>query len=109
MNREIVKRAEARLARPVPEWVTLDGKDFRKYIAKALGGGTDLQSEKLASEFLVSIGVEQILWPYSWRNPDLGKNVCVLDDRKIKIVCVHRVELDAKQQVISKSEKEVTL
>ncbi|MCM1225473.1 MAG: hypothetical protein NC548_64615, partial [Lachnospiraceae bacterium] len=65
--------------------------------------------EKEASEFLNSIGVEFITWPYSWKNPDLGLNVAVLDDKKIKIIKIHQVELDAKQQLIPNSEKEITL
>ena len=106
---DIVKRAESTLAHTIPEKYTLDGKDFRKYLAKILGGVTDIHSEKLASEFLVSIGVEFITWPYSWKNPDLGLNICILDDSKIKIVKIHQVELDAKQQLIPGSEKEVIL
>lgn len=60
----------------------MDGKDFRKYLAGTLGGGSDIRSEKLASEFLVSIGVEFITWPYNWKRPDAGMNLAVLDDRK---------------------------
>ena len=36
-------------------------------------------------------------------------NVAVLDENSIKIVKVEQVELDAKQQLIAGSEKEVTL
>ena len=46
---EIVKRAEQELGHTITEKFTLDGKDFRKYLAKQLGGGSDIQSEKLAS------------------------------------------------------------
>lgn len=106
---EIVKRAEQKLGTYIPRKFTLDGKDFRKYLAKKLGGGSDVQSEKLASEFLNSIGVEFICWPYSWKNPDLGLNIAVLDDCKVKILNVHEVELDKKQQLIPGSEKEVVL
>lgn len=106
---DIVKRAEQKLEAPIPQKFTLDGKDFRKYIAKILGGGSDVLSEKLASEFLNCIGVEFITWPYSWKNPDLGLNIAVLDDQKVRILHVHQVELDNKQQLISGSEKEVSL
>lgn len=34
---DIVKRAEYRLGTSIPQKVTVDGKDFRKYLAKALG------------------------------------------------------------------------
>lgn len=109
VNPDIVKRAENKLGVSIPEKFVLDGKDFRKYLSKTLGGGYDIQSEKLASEFLNSIGVQYITWPYSWKNPSLGTNVCVLDENKIRIVKIEQVELDAKQQLIPGSEKEVML
>lgn len=109
VNLDIVKRAENKLAHSIPEKFVLDGKDFRKYLAKTLGSGADIKSEKLASEFLNSIGVEYITWPYSWKNPDLGLNVAVLDENKIKIIKVEQVGLDAKQQLIPGSEKEVSI
>ena len=74
-----------------------------------MGGGSDVQSEKLASEFLNCIGVEFITWPYNWRNPDFGLNVAVLDDKNVKILKVDQVELDDKKQLIEGSEKEVSL
>ena len=109
VNSEIVKRAENKLGDIIPQKYTLDGKDFRKFLAKKLGGGSDIQSEKLASEFLTSIGVDFITWPYNWKNPTLGLNVAVLDENNIKIVKVEQVELDDKQQLISGSEKKVSL
>ncbi len=109
VNPEIVKRAENKLGISIPEKFVLDGKDFRKYLAKKLGEGTDVQSEKLASEFMNSIGVEFITWPYNWKNPDLCLNVAVLDENKIRIIKVEQVELDAKQQLIPDSEKEVSI
>ena len=122
VNPEIVKRAENKLGFSIPEKVTLDGKGFRKFLAKnfeeklnlAPFGEIDksayqLQGEKLASEFLTTIGVNVITWPYSWKNPDLGINVAVLDENNINIIKVEQVELDAKQQLIAGSEKEVTI
>ena len=106
---EIIKRAEQELGYTIPEKFTLDGKDFRKYLAKKLGDGTDIQSEKMASEFLNKIGVEFITWPYNWKNPDLGLNVAVLDENKVKIIKIHQVELDQKKQLIQGSEKEIYL
>ena len=122
VNPEIVKKAENKLGFPVPEKKTLDGKDFRKFLAKhfedqlclAPFGEIDksvyqLEGEELASEFLNSIGVEFITWPYNWKNPALGLNVAVLDENKVKIIKVEEVELDAKQQLIAGSEKEVVI
>lgn len=106
---DIVRRAEGKLEISLPTKVTLDGKDFRKFLAKTLGGGPDIRSEKMASEFLISIGVDFVTWPYSWKNPDLGLNIAVLDDKRINIVKIHQVELDDKQQLIAGSEKEIEL
>ena len=91
---DIVKRAEQKLGNAIPQKFTLDGKDFRK-------------SEKLASEFLNCIGVEFITWPYNWKNPSLGTNRAVLDDRQVKIVRVDQVQLDSKKQLIEGSQTEI--
>ena len=109
VNPEIVNRAEDKLRCAISEKVALDGKEFRKFLAKKLGGGTDIKSEKLASEFLSSIGVGFITWPYNWKNPAMGTNVAVLDEGNIKIIRIDQVELDAKQQLIAGSEKEVQI
>lgn len=109
VNPNIVKQAEDRLGISIPQKATLDGKDFRKFLAKKLGGGNDIKSEKLASKFLSSIGVDFITWPYNWKNPSLGANVAVLDENKIKVVRIDQVELDQKQQLIEGSEKEVSI
>lgn len=106
---DIVSRAEKRLGSVIPPKVSLDGKDFRKYLAKTLGGGSDLQSEKMAAEFLDSIGVAFITWPYNWRNPDSGLNLAVLDDSKVLIRKIQQVALDDRQQLIPGSEKEVII
>lgn len=107
VNPSIIEKAQNKLECSIPEKVTLDGKDFRKFLAKKLGGSNDIISEKLASEFLTSIGVDFITWPYNWKNLSLGTNVAVLDERNIKIIKVEQVELDGKQQLIAASEKEV--
>ena len=123
VNDTIIKRAEAELGMPIPAKATADGKDFRKFLAQYFSEqiDVDLRSDKnivqalkligeqKAAEFLMSIGVEYITWPYSWRNPQLGMNMAVLDDSNIKIVSIHQVELDAKQQLIAGSKKEVVL
>lgn len=106
---DIVHRAEHKLHEPIPYMATLDGKDFRKYLAMTLSGGLDLEGEKMASEFLLSIGVEYIIWPYSWRSPHLGTNRAVLDPNKIQIVRIQTVELDGKQQLVSGSQVEIPI
>ena len=92
----IIERVEGKLRQTVPEKVTRDGKDFRKYLAKELTGGIDIEGEKAASKFLVSIGVIFICWPYSWKNPALGDNMAVLDESVITITKVDKVNPDKK-------------
>ena len=120
---DIIRRAENKMSCAIPQKVTLDGKDFRKYLAKnfekqicidlaegqSLEKALHLAGEQSASEFLNSIGVEFITWPYNWKNPDLGLNIAVLNDSKIKIVKIQQVVLDAKQQLVPDSEKDITL
>lgn len=119
----IIRRTEQKLGISFPNKVTLEGKDFRKFLAKHfenqicidLAAGQSMKTalhlagEQSASEFLISIGVDFICWPYSWANPSLGLNIAVLDDKKVKILAIHQVELDNKQQLIGGSEKEVKL
>ena len=122
INPYIVAKAQEKLSCAIPAKVTLDGKDFRKFLAKNFEEKLDLapfgeidktayqlQGEKLASEFLTSIGVNFITWPYSWKNPTLGINVAVLDENNIKIIKIEQVELDAKQHLIAGSEKEISI
>lgn len=123
VNTTIINRAEEKLGLSIPMKDTADGKDFRKFLAQYFSERIDVDirpdkiklhtlkliGEQDASEFLRSIGVEYITWPYSWRNPQLGMNIAVFDDSKIKILSIHQVELDANQQLVAGSEKEVRL
>ena len=59
-------------------------------------GHIDIEGEKAASKFLVSIGVIFICWPYSWKNPALGENMAVLDESVIKITKVEKVNPEKK-------------
>lgn len=101
----IVQRAEDKLGVAIPEKMKLDGKDFRKYLAKQQTGKVDLGGEKAASGFLLSIGVEFIEWPYNWKNPDLGTNRAILDVGKVKILKVEEVDLDIKKQLVEGSRR----
>lgn len=71
---------------------------------KKMTSKTTVEGEKLASQFLLSIGVELIEWPFTWAKPEGDKNYAVLDDRKVTIKCIDKVELDDKKQLIPGSE-----
>lgn len=96
INPTILAKAEKKLGHTIPTKFTEDGKEFRKYLAKELTGKIDIEGEKAASKFLVSIGVIFICWPYSWKNPALGDNMAVLDESVITITNVEKVNPDKK-------------
>lgn len=102
----IAEAAQAKLGCLIPEKVLMDaGKEFRKFLAMELTGEkkVTLAGEKAAADFLLSIGVELIEWPYNWKNPALGTNRAVLDDSMVKIVKVDSVILDEKKKLIEDS------
>ena len=112
----IVKRVETKLGETVPEEAKIEGIPFRKYLANKLTGENNpvkkmidkatVEGEKSASEFLSSLGVDLIEWPYNWQKPEAEKNMAVLDDRNVRIVRIERVELDPKgHQLIEGSQQ----
>ena len=102
----IVQRTEAKLGEMLPPEAKAEGIPFRKYLANLLEGNrksikqmTDkatIEGEKAASAFLLGIGVDLIEWPYSWTSPDAEKNMAVLDDAKVRVVRINKVDLDPK-------------
>lgn len=102
----IIQHVEAKLGEPIPAEAKVEGIPFRKYLANKLTGmdlpikkmidKATVAGEKAAAEFLSSIGVDLIEWPYNWQKPDAEKNMAVLDDRNVRIVRIEKVELDPK-------------
>ena len=102
----IVNRVEAKLGDTVPAEAKVEGIPFRKWLANKLSGENKpvrkvidkatVAGEKAASEFLSSLGVDLIEWPYNWQKPEAEKNMAVLDDRNVLIVRIEKVELDPK-------------
>ena len=117
VDESIVKRCEEKLGLSIPAEALIEGTPFRKYIANKLLGMNDkpnkmtakttVEGEKLASQFLLSIGVELIEWPFTWAKPEGDKNYSVLDDRKVIIKCIDKVDLDDKKQLIPGSEQRI--
>ena len=116
ITESIVKRVEGKLGESVPAEARIEGIPFRKYLANRLTGQmmpvkkmvdkATVAGEKAASEFLLSIGVELIEWPYNWQKPEAEKNMAVLDDRKVHILRIEKVELDPRgYQLIEGSQK----
>lgn len=112
----IVRRAEEKLGESIPAEAKVEGKFFRKYLANRVTGNTKsvnkmidkatVEGEMAASAFLKDIGVELIRWPHSWSNPEGEMNLAVLDEARVRIVKIEKVELDPeKHQLIPGSEK----
>lgn len=90
-------------------------KCLRKYLANILAGHTDwsikkltskttIEAEKLASEFLDSIGVDCYVWPVIWKKPDEEHNLAILNDQKVKLLKIEEVKLDEEYQLIAGSQ-----
>lgn len=102
----IVKRVEAKLGTTIPAEAKVEGIPFRKFLANKLSGldlpvkkmidKATVAGEKAASELLSSVGVDLIEWPYNWQKPQAEKNMAVVDDKKVRIVRIEKVELDPK-------------
>lgn len=118
VHKRIADAAAERLNITIPPKALADGKEFRIFLAKHLLSNMELDKdlpkpvlkltgERAASEFLLSIGVDFIEWPYNWSNSELGTNRAILDDKAIEIVRIDSVEIDRKKQLIPKSEKRV--
>lgn len=110
----IVGRAQAALGEDIPREATEQGSLLRKWLANRLTGKTgslkkmtgsaDLAGEKAAAAFLVGIGVDILTWPVNWNKPENGLNCAVMDDTKVRIVRLDRVELDGKDQLVEGSQ-----
>lgn len=115
----IVKRTEEKLCESIPAEAKVEGIPFRKYLANRLTGNitkvakmTDkatVEGEIAAAEFLRGIGVELIEWPVDWKKPQAKKNMAVLEDAKVHILRVEKVDLDpVKHQLIEGSQRPVS-
>lgn len=113
----IVKRVEKMLGESIPAEAKVEGIPFRKYLANRLTNQilsvnkmidkATVTGEKAASEFLNSLGIELIEWPYNWKKPEAEKNMAVLDDRKVKIIRIEKVELDPKGHLLIEGSQKV--
>lgn len=113
----IVNRVEAKFGETIPAEAKVEGIPFRKYLANKLTGEdkpvkkmidkATVEGERAASEFLSSLGVDLIEWPYNWQKPEAEKNMAVLDDRNVRIVRIERVELDPKEHQLIEGSQQI--
>ena len=109
----IISKAESKLGEKIPAEACQQGSLFRKYLANMLSGKistvkkmidkADLKGEKVAAEFLVSIGVDLLTWPTNWKKPEEGLNCAVMDENKVRILQLDTVRLDEKKKLIEDS------
>ena len=94
----IIKRAEAKLGKPIPQEKTQQGKEFRKWIGMTLVGGkkVTLESEQAAASFLDNIGVFCNVWPQAQTKPEGLKNCAVFNADKVRILKIEHID-DLKQ------------
>ena len=103
----IVDRTEARLGVKFPPEAKAEGIPFRKYLGNWLTGERGsvrqmtstktLEGEKAASAFLLEIGLDLIMWPVAWANPD-EMDFAVLDPAKMRLLRIEQVDLDPKKR-----------
>ena len=110
----IIKRAETKLGHTIPQEMTQQGKEFRKWIGMALTNSkkVSLESEKAAAAFLDSIGVICNVWPQAQSKPDGLKNYAVFDAKKVHILKVEHIEVKlkgGKYILVEGSRKEVKI
>lgn len=119
VDRAIVARASKKLGEDIPSEVTIQGKLFRKYVGnvltgqrstvKKMSGSANIEAEKAATIFFSTIGVDYYVWPQAQNNPDGITNRAILDERKISIVRIDKVQLNDKKQLIEGSQVKINI
>ena len=104
VSASILARAEEKLGITFPDEAKAEGIPFRKYLGNWLIGNRStvhtmtttktIDGEKAASAFLLSIGVELIVWPFLWKKPEEVRNLAILDDSQVRILRIDQVDLD---------------
>ncbi len=110
----IVKRAEAKLGKAIPQEETRQGKEFRKWVGMTLTGckTVSLKTEQAAAAFFNSIDVFCNVWPQAQSKPDGLKNYAVFDADKVRIIKIEHIEVTQKRDkyvLVEGSKKETKL
>ena len=95
------------------------GKLFRKYLGNLLTGQrstvkkmtdkANYEAEDAASTLFDSIDVDYYVWPKAQTKPDGETNRTVFNVNNIRILKIEQVEVNAKNELIPGSGKEVTV
>lgn len=112
VDESIVSAVESKLGVKAPDAVKAAGKEFRKWIGKTLAGTkkAGFAEEKMAAEFLESIGVHYNVWPQAQSKPDGLKNIAVFDASRVQIVKTEEIEVELKgSKWVLKSRKDASV
>ena len=111
----IIQRTSKALNCEIPEEACQKGKEFRKYVGNYLTGKTgtlkqmigkaDLEAEKKAAQFFDSIGLDFFVWPQAQTNVHGLTNRAVMNEGKVRIMKIEKVQLDARHQLIEGSQQ----
>ena len=100
----VLARAREALGADIPAKAAADGKEFRIFLARRLGGTKTptFEGERKASAFLAGIGVDFIIWPFNWKKGPDGRylppfNRAVVDADKVRILSVDRLDRAAAE------------
>lgn len=116
VSESIRRRAEEKLGEQIPAEALTEGIPFRKWLTNKLTGHissikqmttkSSSEDEWAASEFLRDIGIDFIEWPIVWKN-NTGRDLAVLDDKKVRIIRIEKVELDSKEHHLIEGSQQI--
>ena len=119
MPASIVSRVKEKLREDIPLEAIAEGKYFRKYVANRLVGVREPIKKMIDSapyigeialaNLLDSIGVDMMAQPFIWKPPFDNIDLAVVNEKKVKILKIEKIELDAKKHLVPGSETLVKL
>ena len=119
VNAAIVEKVEKAIGETIPDEVKAVGKLFRKYLGNLLTGQrstvkkmtdkANYEAEDAASTLFDSIDVDYYVWPKAQTKPDGETNRTVFNVNNIRILKIEQVEVNAKNELIPGSGKEVAV
>lgn len=115
----IVSRVKEKLGEDIPVEAIAEGKYFRKYVANRLAGvqgpikkmidSAPYIGEIALANLLDSIGVDMMAQPFIWKPPFDNIDLAVVNEKKVKILKIEKIELDSKKHLVPGSETLVEL
>jgi len=115
----IVSRVEEKLGETIPVEAVAEGKFFRKYLANRLASvkgpikkmvnNAPYIGEIALANLLDDIGVDMMAQPFIWKPPFDNIDLAVVNEEKVKIIKIEKIELDAKKHLVPGSETLVEL